>query len=120
MSDIRHIQVSTAAPDPPNSLDLALLLILQVSLSVMNSASVGHDEEVLRVKKEVESLWLGKMVQATPRQRQRMAQKLDIRGGGIFADNLGIVSASNYNNFFLILHLYFYAEADSEVQHGAD
>ena len=71
---------------------LLLLFLLQVSLSVLDSASVGHDEDVRKVQKAVESLWLGKMADATPRQRQRMAQRLDIRGGGIFADNLGIVS----------------------------
>ena len=68
----------------------------------------------MREKKEVESLWLGRMATATPRQRQRMAYKLDIRGGGIFADNLGIVSIFSENLHSLN---HFSAEVNTEIQH---
>ena len=64
----------------------------KVSLDVMDSAAKGHDSEIKRVKKEVESLYLGEMARATPRRRKAMATRMNIRGGCHFGDNLGIVS----------------------------
>ena len=66
----------------------------KVSLDVLDSACEGHDFEIKRIKRDVESLYLGEMAGATPRRRRAMATRLDIRGGSHFGDNLGIVSTS--------------------------
>ena len=64
----------------------------KTSLRMMDAACEGHDKPILDIKRDVESLWLGKMADATPRDRQRMAKKLGITGAAPFGDNLGIVS----------------------------
>ena len=38
-----------------------------VSLQMLESIAVGHDDEIRQIQKDVESLWQGSMATATPR-----------------------------------------------------
>ena len=79
----------------------------QTSLKMMDAACQGHDREIYEIVRGVESLWLGKMADATPRARQRMAKKFGITGGCRFGDNVGIVSdgASHRFSYWASSHL---------------
>ena len=78
----------------------------QTSLKMLDAACKGHDKENLAVKESVESLWLGKMANATPRTRKRMAFKLGIKGATPFGDNLGIKIVRRYNTGFDNANMY--------------
>ena len=94
----------------------------KVSLDVLDSAAKGHDKEIRRVKREVESLYLGEMAGATPRRRRAMATRLDIRGGCHFGDNVGIVSTYQPNLYLpepvLVPDASCSPETSPETQHG--
>ena len=53
-----------------------------------DDVSVAHDEPVLKMKEEVESLWQGGL---SNRSRKSLAMRLGIKGFNICADNVGKV-----------------------------
>ena len=67
----------------------------KVSLSVLDDVAEDFDQPVLKIKREVESLYRGSM---STRSRNAMASRLQIKGGSIFADNVGKVYLSVGNS----------------------
>ena len=61
------------------------------SLRLLEHACDGFDTPVLEMKKAVESLYLSGL-STSARARAAMARRLNIRGFGFFADNVGMVS----------------------------
>ena len=61
---------------------------------LMQGASDGYDAPIMAMKKGVESLYLGKMSEASARQRKAMAMQHSIFGYSFPADNVGLVSQS--------------------------
>lgn len=66
----------------------------KTSRAVLDAASEGHDEPVLKMKTDVESLYLGSMVNASARSRKSLAYRCGINGYSFFGDNVGKVSSS--------------------------
>ena len=67
------------------------------SLVILESISVDHHEPILALKAGVESLYLGRMMDASKRSRRAMARRMDIRGYDVMADNVGRVSKIGQN-----------------------
>ena len=60
----------------------------KVALKVLDDVSSDYDAAAKNIKRSVEMLYEGGL---TPRTRTAMAMRLDIKGGSIFADNVGKV-----------------------------
>ena len=62
------------------------------SLDILEGVCKEADAPVKAEKEKVESLYQGNMMSATARYRQSVANRLNIYGVGLFADNVGLVS----------------------------
>ena len=59
--------------------------ISQVALLSCDDLSVGYDEPILKIKKDVEMIWQGSL---SARGRKALATHLNLKGFNICADNV--------------------------------
>ena len=67
------------------------------SLRIMERACNGFDTPVIEMKQKIESIYLGGL-SASARAKSAAASRLGVRGFGVFADNVDLVSL--FENFF--------------------